>query len=82
MLLLLLLLLFILLLAMLLFMLMLSVFAVAACVASVATPCDVCAYVVVSGNANVAAISTVAAAFNIFVTRTYMCTLTVRTVRI
>ena len=65
---------------MLIFMLMLSVFVVAACDAFVAAPSDVCAYVVVYGNFDVA-MSTVAVAVNIFVTRTCMCTRTIRTVR-
>ena len=64
-----------------LFMLMLTVFDVAACGASVATFGDLCACVAGFCNVVVVAISIVAAPFNIFVTRTYMCTPTICTVR-
>ena len=66
---------------MLLLMLMLSVFDDVACDACVVTAGDACAYVVISGNDVVAAISTIADAFNLFFTRTYMCTRTLRAVR-
>ena len=78
----------ILLLAMLLLMLMLSIFVVVACDASAHTTSDmsdsdasIFAYVVVSRNAIDAVISNVVAAFNIFVTRTYIWTRIIRTVR-
>jgi hypothetical protein len=64
-------------------MLMLLLFVVAACYAFAATLGDVCAYVVVSGNVVVAAISSLfVASFNICVTRSYMCTRIVRTARV
>ena len=63
-------------------MLLLSGFVAVVGDASDATDGDACAFVVVSGNAATATISNVAIAFNIFVTRTYICTRTVRTVRL
>ena len=56
-------------------MLMLSVFDVVASDVSLASPGDACdEYVVVFGNAPAAAISIAKAAFNMLVTRTYICT--------
>ena len=62
-------------------MLMLFVFLVAASDDSATTFGDAATFVVVSSNV-ATAISTVVVAFNIFVTRAYICTRTVRTVRI
>ena len=64
-----------------LLMLMLSVYTVATCDASAATLGDACAYVVVFGDDIAAAISIDVVAFNIFVTRPYICTRIVRTAR-
>ena len=62
-------------------MLLLSVFATANGDDFAASVGDVATFVVVSGDASVA-ISTAFVAFNIFFTRTYTCTRTIRTIRI